>query len=43
MNYFYAGLKDGKSPEEALRAAKLEMCRQRSLPYYWAAFQLYSH
>jgi CHAT domain-containing protein len=40
MERFYSGLHEGKTPEQALRSAKLTMRRQA--PYYWAAFQLYT-
>lgn len=43
MGRFYqAMLKEGKSPAAALRAAQLEMLKQRrwQSPYYWAAFIL---
>jgi CHAT domain-containing protein len=41
MKRFYRGmLKDGQRPASALRAAQLEMLRQKpwSSPYYWAPF-----
>ncbi|MGH9903378.1 MAG: CHAT domain-containing protein, partial [Pyrinomonadaceae bacterium] len=41
MKSFYRGmLKDGLRPAAALRAAQLEMMRQkrRSAPYFWAGF-----
>ncbi|MFL6276779.1 MAG: CHAT domain-containing tetratricopeptide repeat protein [Blastocatellia bacterium] len=43
MASFYRGvLKEGKRPAEALRAAQLEMLKQKKYraPYYWAAFEL---
>jgi CHAT domain-containing protein/predicted negative regulator of RcsB-dependent stress response len=43
MRSFYRGmLKDGLRPAAALRAAQIEMWKQRrhSAPYYWAAFVL---
>ena len=43
MDHMYAGLRTGKSPAEALRAAKLAMLRSRGAyrkPYYWAPFQV---
>ncbi len=43
MKRFYrAMLKDGRPPSEALRAAQLEMSRDRrwSAPFYWAGFVL---
>jgi CHAT domain-containing protein len=45
MNDFYNGLKAGKSPADALRAAKIQMLRSGGMnarPYYWASLQLYS-
>lgn len=42
MKRFYSGLRDGKSKDEALRAAQISLLRSRpsSSPYYWAAFSL---
>lgn len=43
MKLFYRGmLKDGQRPAAALRAAQLEMMKQRrwASPYFWAAFTL---
>ena len=43
MRLFYTGmLKDGRPPAAALRAAQIEMFRQKrwQSPYYWAAFVL---
>jgi tetratricopeptide (TPR) repeat protein/CHAT domain-containing protein len=40
MTQMYAGLKDGKSAAEALRAAKLAMIREGKAPVYWAPFIL---
>ncbi len=47
MERFYAGLRDGLLPAEALRAAKLALLRQLegkgfcyALPYFWAPFVL---
>jgi CHAT domain-containing protein len=43
MRSFYeAMLKRGERPAAALRAAQLEMLKQKawSAPYYWAAFVL---
>jgi tetratricopeptide (TPR) repeat protein/CHAT domain-containing protein len=43
MTRLYTGiLKEGKRPAEALRAAQLEMWKQKKYqaPYYWAAFEL---
>jgi CHAT domain-containing protein len=45
MDELYAGLKKGKRPEAALRAAKLSMLRKGgsfARPFYWAPFQLYT-
>ena len=45
MDDFYAGLSNGKSAAESLRAAKLKMLQaggKNSQPYYWASLQLYS-
>jgi CHAT domain-containing protein len=45
MDDFYGGLKSGRSPADALRAAKIKMLRgggMRNRPYYWASLQLYS-
>jgi CHAT domain-containing protein len=43
MRRFYRELRDGKSKDEAVRAAQMEQIRSRDGPYpfYWAAFQLY--
>jgi CHAT domain-containing protein/tetratricopeptide (TPR) repeat protein len=40
MTRLYAGLKDGQAAADALRAAKLEMIRERKAPVYWAPFIL---
>jgi CHAT domain-containing protein/tetratricopeptide (TPR) repeat protein len=42
MKSFYAAMQNGKSKDEALRAALLELLHSRSgaHPYYWAAFSL---
>jgi CHAT domain-containing protein len=41
MRSFYGQLKAGKSKDEALRAAQMELMRGRfSHPFYWAGFQL---
>jgi CHAT domain-containing protein len=42
MKRFYGGLKEGKSKDEALRAAQLFVLHSQpsSSPYYWAAFSL---
>lgn len=45
MDRFYAELTEGKSPDVALREAKLEFLHSSSAfrkPYYWAPFQLYT-
>ena len=45
MDDFYTGLKSGKSPADALRAAKIKMIKAGDLnarPYYWASLQLYT-
>jgi CHAT domain-containing protein/Tfp pilus assembly protein PilF len=45
MDDFYSGLKSGRSPADALRAAKIKMLRSGGMsnrPYYWASLQLYS-
>jgi CHAT domain-containing protein len=44
MDELYNGLKNGKRPEAALRAAKLSLLRGGSFakPFYWAPFQLYT-
>ncbi|HEX2642708.1 MAG TPA: CHAT domain-containing protein, partial [Thermoanaerobaculia bacterium] len=43
MSRFYRELRDGKSKDEAVRAAQVEQIRSPDGPYpfYWAAFQLY--
>ncbi|MBV8819182.1 MAG: CHAT domain-containing protein [Acidobacteriaceae bacterium] len=44
MDRMYAELESGKSPAEALHAAKLELLRSGGnlrKPYYWGPFQLY--
>ncbi|HWM89305.1 MAG TPA: CHAT domain-containing protein [Thermoanaerobaculia bacterium] len=42
MKRFYGYLQDGRSKDEALRAAQVDLIRSQdfSHPYYWAAFQL---
>ncbi len=41
MKVFYGRLAEGKTVDEALRLAKIEMCRSgRCQPYHWAAFVL---
>ena len=42
MKKFYSHLHEHEPPDQALHEAKLEMARERNLPYTWAAFQLYS-
>ncbi len=45
MDDFYTGLKSGRNPADALRAAKIKMLRSGGMsnrPYYWASLQLYS-
>ena len=44
MDELYAGLKKGKRPEAALRAAKLSQLHGGSFakPFYWAPFQIYT-
>lgn len=45
MNSLYAGIAAGKAPAEALREAKLELLHSQGryrLPFYWAAFEIYS-
>lgn len=44
MDSFYAHLAAGDSPENSLRMAKLKLIHSQSrfsLPFYWAAFQMY--
>jgi len=43
MDKFYDELSDGKSPQQALRAAKLSLLRDSNFrnAFYWAPFQLY--
>jgi len=47
MVRFYRHLRQGRSKDEALRAAQIELIRgsagdeDRSAPYFWAAFQMY--
>jgi CHAT domain-containing protein len=44
MDRFYSEIQKGRSPEDALRAAKLELLHSDSAfrkPIYWAPFQLY--
>jgi CHAT domain-containing protein/tetratricopeptide (TPR) repeat protein len=42
MTRFYSHLRSGRTKDDALRAAQLEMIRRRELshPFHWAAFQL---
>lgn len=42
MKRFYGYLRAGRSKDEALRAAQVDLIRSRSFshPFYWAAFQL---
>jgi CHAT domain-containing protein/Tfp pilus assembly protein PilF len=45
MDELYRGLKQGKTPDSALRAAKLSMLHSGNAfhkPFYWAPFQLYT-
>ena len=44
MNEFYGNLEKGKTPDIALRDAKLTLLRSHtfSKPFYWAPFQLYT-
>jgi CHAT domain-containing protein len=45
MDRFYAELKNGRSPDVALRAAKLSLITSNGAfrkPFYWASFQLYT-
>ena len=44
MDQLYAQLEKGRSPADALHAAKLRMLHSQSVtrkPYYWGSFQLY--
>jgi CHAT domain-containing protein len=44
MDSFYGNLANGNSPESSLRLAKLDLIHSQSrfsLPFYWAAFQMY--
>jgi CHAT domain-containing protein len=42
MTRFYGYLREGRSKDEALRAAQVDLIRSQDFahPYYWAAFQL---
>jgi CHAT domain-containing protein len=45
MDEMYAGIRKGKSPEEALRAAKLSLLHSGDSfrrPFFWAPFQFYT-
>jgi len=44
MDQLYGELKQGRSPEAALRSAKLSLLHSESFrkPFYWAPFQLYT-
>ena len=45
MEQFYKGLSKGRSPEDALRDAKLSLLHSGGIfrkPFYWAPFQLYN-
>ena len=45
MDRFYSELKRGRSPDAALRAAKLSLLDSKGAfrkPFYWASFQLYT-
>ncbi len=45
MEQFYKGLSKSRSPEDALRDAKLSLLHSDTIfrkPFYWAPFQLYS-
>jgi CHAT domain-containing protein len=45
MDHFYAGIQNGKSAADALRAAKLTMLHSNTVyrhPFYWASLQLYT-
>jgi CHAT domain-containing protein len=45
MDRFYAELKRGRSPDVALRSAKLSLLGSNGVfrkPFYWASFQLYT-
>jgi CHAT domain-containing protein/tetratricopeptide (TPR) repeat protein len=40
MRGFYGHLHQGKSKDEALRAAQIDRIRERAHPFFWAAFEL---
>jgi CHAT domain-containing protein len=44
MEHLYAELANNKSPEDALRDAKLDLLHNSKYthPFYWGAFQLYA-
>jgi CHAT domain-containing protein len=44
MDQLYGELKQGRSPQAALRSAKLSLLHSDDFrkPFYWAPFQLYS-
>ena len=42
MKRFYTYLRDGEEPAIALHDAKIAMAHKQPMPYYWAAFQLYT-
>jgi CHAT domain-containing protein len=44
MDEFYGELEKGKTPDTALRNAKLTLLHSNSYrkPFYWAPFQLYT-
>jgi len=45
MDGMYEGLHDGRSPDAALRSAKLALLHSQSSfrkPFYWAPFQIYT-
>jgi CHAT domain-containing protein len=42
MKQFYAYLRAGEQPAQALHDAKVAMADKQPIPYYWAAFQLYT-
>ncbi len=42
MPRFYAGIRDGLPPADALRAAKLEIMKGYKSPHDWAVFEMFS-
>jgi CHAT domain-containing protein len=44
MDQLYSELRKGRSPEAALRSAKLSLLHSNDFrrPFYWAPFQLYT-